>query len=44
MLFDSIQNENINILSKEINIQKISSKNSWWELANEVNKILSKHI
>lgn len=44
MLFDSIQNENINILSKEINIQKISAKNSWGELANEVNKILSKYI
>lgn len=44
MLFDSIQNENINILSKEINIQKISPKNSWIELAEEVNKILSNHI
>uniref|UniRef100_A0A6C0B575 Uncharacterized protein n=1 Tax=viral metagenome TaxID=1070528 RepID=A0A6C0B575_9ZZZZ len=41
MLFDSIQNENINILSKEINIQKISAKNSWSGLADEVNKILS---
>tara|TARA_X000000950_G_C13616230_1_gene537429 strand:- start:30 stop:695 length:666 start_codon:yes stop_codon:yes gene_type:complete len=44
MLFDSIKNENINILSKEIKIQKISPKQRWPQLINEVNKILSEHI
>ena len=44
MLFDSIQNENINILNKEIKIQKISPKNSWNMLFDEVNEILSKDI
>jgi hypothetical protein len=43
MLFDSIQNENINILSKEINLYKISPQNEP-SLAIEINEILSKQI
>ena len=44
IIFDSIQEENEKLLNKDIKLFKISPKESWKDLTDEVNSILSKII
>ena len=44
LIFDSIQNEDPNMLNKDIRLYKISPKNSWMELSVEIQIILSNLI